>query len=107
MKMYLEVDSKLNFDEQIPKICNKSSRLPNALYRIGDSIGFKKDILINNFIYANINYCPFVWHFGSKKSINKIENILKRTLGFLQYDYSSDYETLLKKLTNALWKLNN
>ena len=44
MKMYLEVDSKLNFDEQIPKICNKSSRLPNALYRIGDSIGFKKEI---------------------------------------------------------------
>ena len=43
----------------------------------------------------------------AKKSINKIENIQKRTLGFLQYDYSSDYETLLKKLTNALWKLNN
>ena len=31
------------------------------------------------------------------KSINKIENMQKRALRFLLIDYSSDYETLLKK----------
>ena len=46
----------------------------------GDLIGFeKRNILINSFIYANFNYCPLVWHFSSKKSIDKIENIQKRT----------------------------
>ena len=54
-------------------------------------------MLINSFIYSNFNYCPLVWHFSSRKSINKIENIQKRALRFLLNDYSSDYETLLKK----------
>ena len=31
----LEVDSKLNVDEQISKICNKSTGQLNRLYRIG------------------------------------------------------------------------
>ena len=56
-----------------------------------------RKILINSFIYANFNYCPLAWHFSSRKSINKIENIQKRALRFLLNDYSSDYETLLKK----------
>ena len=35
--------------------------------------------------------------FITHKSINKIENMQKRALRFLLIDYSSDYETLLKK----------
>ena len=68
------------------------------LSRIGHLIGLEgSKILINSFINANLNYCPIVWHFSSRKSINKIENIQKRALRFLLNDYSSDYETLLKK----------
>ena len=94
----LEIDSKLNFDAHISKICNKSARQLNALCRLGYLIGFEeRKLLINSFIYANFNYCPLVWHFSSKKSINKVENIQKRALRFLLNDYSSDYETLLKK----------
>ena len=57
----------------------------------------ERKILINSFIYSNFNYCPLVWHFSSRKSINKIENVQKRALRFLLNEYSSDYETLLKK----------
>ena len=57
----------------------------------------ERKILINSFIYTNFNYCPLVWHFCSRKSINKIENIQKRALRFLLNDSSSDYETLLNK----------
>ena len=38
-----------------------------------------------------------VWHFSSRKPINKIENKPKRKSSFLLNDYSSDYETLSKK----------
>ena len=94
----LEVDSKLNFDEHISKLCNKSARQLNTLCRIRHLIGLEeRKILINSFIYSNFNYCPLEWHFSSRKSINKIENIQKRALRFLLNDYSSDYETLLKK----------
>ena len=60
-----------------------------------------RKILINSFIYANFNYCPLEWHFSSRKAINKIDNIQKRALRFLLNDYSSDYETLLKKTSKC------
>ena len=94
----LEVDSKLNFDEDISKLCSKSAGQLNALCRIGHLIGLEeRKILVNSFIYANFNYCPLVWHFSSRHFINKIENIQKRALRFLVNDCSSDYETFLKK----------
>ena len=94
----LEIDSKLNFDKHISKLCKKSAGQLNALCRLGYLLGFEeRKILVNSFIYANFNYCPLVWHFSSKKSINKIENIQRRAIKFLLNDYSSDYETLLKK----------
>ena len=55
------VDSKLNFDEDVSKLCNKSAGQLNALYSIGHLIGLEeRKILINSFIYANFNYCPLV-----------------------------------------------
>ena len=54
-------------------------------------------IYVNSFIFANFTYCPLVWHFSSRESINKIKNMQKRTLRFILNDYSWDYETLSKK----------
>ena len=39
----LEVDSKLNFDEHISKLCNKSAGRLNELWRIRHLIGWKKE----------------------------------------------------------------
>ena len=72
----LEIDSKLNFDKPISKLDNKSPGQLNALNRLNRYLGFEeKKILINSFIYGNFNYCPLVWHFCSKTSLSKIENI--------------------------------
>ena len=94
----LKIDSKLNFEEHISKLCSKSAGQLNALVRLKSYLGFEeKKILVNSFIYANFNYCPLVWHFCSKKSLYKIESIQKRALRFLFNDYESSYDTLLKK----------
>ena len=50
---------------------------------------------MNSVIYANYNYCPLVWHFCSKKSMNKIERIQDRALQFLHND--CNYNTFLEK----------
>ena len=76
------------------------------LSRIEHLIGLEeRKILINCFINANFNYCPIAWHFSSRESINKIENIQKRALRFLLNHYSSDYETLLKKTNKCTMKV--
>ena len=45
----------------------------------------------------NFNYCFLVWNFCSAQSLNKIENLQKRALRFLQNDYDNTYEDLLEK----------
>ena len=94
----LEIDSKLSFDKHISKLCNKCAGIINTLARLNSFLGFEeKKVFGNSFIYGNSNYCPLVWHFCSKSSRNKIENIQKRALRFLLNDYVSDYNTLLQK----------
>ena len=76
----------------------KSAGQLNALCRLKSFLSKnQRKILVNSFIYSNYNYCPLVWHFCSKKSMNKIERIQYRALQFLHNDYNSDYNTLLKK----------
>jgi len=94
----IEIDSKLNFNKHISKLCNKCAGILNALCRIKRFLGFnERKILVNSFIYGNFNYCPLVWHFCTKESSFKIENIQKRALRFLLNDYDSDYFALLEK----------
>ena len=94
----LEIYSKLNFDKHITQLCKKSADQLNAICRLKLFLNTdQRKILVNSFIYANYNYCPLVWHFCSKKSMNKIERIQYRALQFLHNDYDSDYNTLLKK----------
>ena len=94
----LEIDSKLNFDKHITQLCKKSASQLNALCRLNSFLNMdQKNVLVNSFIYANFNYCPLVWHFCSKKSMNKIEKIQYRALQFLFNDYESEYDVLLKK----------
>ena len=98
----LEVDSKLNFDEHISKLCNKSTGQLNALCKLGPLIGLEEGkILLNSFIYVNFNYRPLLWYFSSRKTIKKIENIQKKALRFFLNDYSSDFKTLFKKTSKC------
>ena len=50
-------------------------------------------IIVHLYDTSALEIHKFIIH----KSINKIQNMQKRALRFLLIDYSSDYETLLKK----------
>ena len=57
----LQAGSKLNFDEHISNLWNKSAGQLNALCRISHLMGMEKTkISINNFFYANFYHCPLV-----------------------------------------------
>ena len=57
--------------------------------------------MINTLVYLNFNYDCLVWHFSSKKSQNKVEDIHERSLKFLSNDYLSSYAELLEKPTSV------
>ena len=57
----IEIDNKLCFKRHISK---KASSQSNGIGRIQKYMGFKEEeILLNNFVYSNFNYCPLVSHF--------------------------------------------
>ena len=94
----INIDNKLIFDEHVSQLCKKASAQLNAICRLSKFLGpVEKEIIINSFVYSNFNYCPLVWHFCSKSSLNKIEKIQEHCLRMIQNDYESDYNSLLRK----------
>ena len=66
----------------------------------------EKKTLIDSYFYSDFNYCPLVWMFSGSKSLNKLESLRKRALGFLYEDYVSSYEELLQKAGKVTMKVN-
>ena len=57
----------------------------------------EKRAMINSFADSNFYFCPFVYHFGSCESSQKIEKNQKPFLGLVLDDYKSDCGNLIKK----------
>ena len=92
----VKIDNKLNFTEQISDVCIKAGRQLNILQRLKKVLDYKSRMAIyKSFIMSNFNYCPIVWMFTGKKSLDRIENIIKRALRFVLDDYGSRYHDLL------------
>ena len=92
----IEIDDNLKFENHIHDLITKAAGQLNYLCRQKQYLNPEsKKILVESFILANFNYCPLVWHFCSKESMNKQEMIQKRALRFMYDDYSSSYEQLL------------
>ena len=92
----IEIDDNLKFENHIHDLITNAAGQLNYLCRQKQYLNPEsKKILVESFILANFNYCPLVWHFCSKESMNKQEMIQKRALRFMYDDYSSSYEQLL------------
>ena len=92
------IDENLNFDLHIKDICLKASRQISALQRLTGLLDLaSRKAIYTSFISSNFNYCPLVWFFTSRASINKIQKLQERALRFVLKDSTSDYETLLSK----------
>ena len=68
----ITIDDKLNFPEHISNVCIKAGRQLNVLQRLKRVLDYKSRVAIyNSFVMSNFNYCPIVWMFTSKKSLEK------------------------------------
>ena len=92
------IDENLNFDFHISNICQKASRQISALQCLTGLLDLaSRKAIYTSFKSSNFNYCPQVWFFISRASINKIQKLQERALRFVLKDSTSDYETLLSK----------
>ena len=92
----VKIDNKLNFTEHILDVGIKADRQLNILQRLKKVLNYKSRMVIyKSFLMSNFNYCPIVWMFTGKKSLDRMENIKKRALRFVLDDYGSSYHDLL------------
>ena len=103
------LDSKLFFEDQINKLCQKASQKLNALERIAPYMCLeKRKTVMKAYITSQFGYCPLVWMFHSR-SLNKINSLHERALRITYGDRSSSFENLLKKdnLATEMFKVKN
>lgn len=94
----IDIDAKLNFTNHISTLCKKASRNVNISAKISSFIQGKNERLaiMNAFINSMFSYCPLIWHFCNVASIRKIEKLHERALRFVQQDFISTYDELLR-----------
>ena len=86
------IDGKLNFNEHVCRICSKASAQISALQRLTGLLDYpSRKAIYTSFIASNFNYCPLLWFFTSRESIDKLDKIQERALRFVLKDHISDY----------------
>ena len=96
----VEVDNKLNFNEQATKICKKVSKQLGVMSRIKKILPTNtKKTLYRAFILPHFLYCSEVWRHCGKRNQDKLEKLNERALRFVFKDNNSTYDKLLKKMS--------
>ena len=92
----VEIDSKLNFNEHVTKLCKKANQKLHALARIAKYLSSEKlRILMKSFIDSQFNYCPLIWMFHSRQLITKINKLHERALRIVYKDPTLSFQELL------------
>ena len=89
------IDNELNFQSHIDSICTKTNQKLNALFRVSNFMSVDKlSLLINSFIRSQFSYCPLIWMFCNRTSMNKINRIQERCLRLILNDYTTESSDL-------------
>ena len=90
------IDNELSFQSHVNSICKKANQKLNALFRVSNYMTSEQLILlVNSFIKSHFNYCPLIWMFCNRTSMNKINKIQERTLRLTLNNYSDNFNDLL------------
>ena len=95
----IDIDSDLNFNYHVNKLCKKSSKKCHTLSRVCKYMGHdQKRVLMNAFISSQFSYCPLIWMFHSRALNQRINKIHERALRLVyRNDGHLSFEELLVK----------
>ena len=82
------IDYKLNFEEYLPKVCDKASQKFNTLGQISSNMNVnQRNRIMRAFISSQFGYYPLVWFFCRRKINNHVNRIQERALTIIYKDY--------------------
>ena len=68
---------------------------------------FDKKVIFNSFIKGQLNYCPLLWMFSTRKVNHKINRFHERGLRALLNDETSTFYDMLSKINDIAIHLKN
>ena len=94
----INIDRKLTFSSHIKALCTKASQKLCALLGIPNYLHQnEKNLLHRSIIKSQFNYCPFVWMFCSRQSINSRNKLQERALRITNDDQKENFQDLTSK----------
>ena len=106
------IDNKLSYSAHIDNLCRKISPKVSALRRIFPYVTKEQSKLISSsFVSSELSYCPLIWFFASKVSLDKIQRLQDRAEKFCHDTehtciHQKSCETLLKEVYKTKYDLN-
>ena len=92
----ITIDRDLKFDKHVPKLCWKTKQKLSALSRMAKSLSFnKRGSLFKAFAESQIQFCPIVWRFHSRRTNNKSNRLHQRVLGIVYDEDIPTFDQLL------------
>ena len=77
----IKFDSKLSFERHVSSLCKKTNQKLYALNRTVNYMNFfKQKALMKAFVISQLDCCPLVWMFPSRKLNHRISSIHERVL---------------------------
>ena len=77
---------------------SKAGQKLKALLRISPYLkNDKKKVICNTMIQSQLNYCPLVWMFCSRRSNSMINTVQERALRLTYKDNENNFQTLLNE----------
>ena len=87
---------------------SKAGQKLKALLRISPYLkNDKKKVIYNTMIQSQLNYCPLVWMFCSRRSNNMINTVQERALRLTYKDNENNFQTLLNENKETSVHLRN
>ena len=92
------IDSQLNFNHHINKVCKKASQRIGVLMRLKNLIPTEAILqLYKAAILPHLTFCQLIWHFCKASDRRKVERIQERGLRTVFKDKCSSYDKVLAK----------
>ena len=101
----IKLDNKLSFAAHTRVLRSRANAKLQALQRIAKYLSLdKRKVLANSFISSALGYCPLIWSFSSRTSMQKCERINEKANALVADEFQTPNCTLHRKHCESLLK---
>ena len=90
------LDRKLAFHQHVKNMCRKAGQNLSTLLRLSPYLDInKRKTIYTTMVKSQLNYCPLVWMFCTRRSSNLVNKVQEGALRITYNGQLTDFKSLL------------